>query len=109
MASSASASACRSLPPKASARSACGLLAALQPYRMLASRRLRSGSLMGTIPLSSGPAARFAIEDVLWAGLGAPEIPKRTRREIARDLDRVLDVLTRKADRFIALLESLWN
>jgi hypothetical protein len=63
----------------------------------------------GTIPLSSGPAARFAIEDVLWAGRGAPEIPKRVRREIARDLDRVLDVLTRKADRFMALLESLWD
>ena len=64
--------------------------------------------VMGTMPLSSGPAARFAIEDVLWAGRGAPEIPKRTRREIARDLDRDLDVLTRKADRFMALLESLW-
>jgi hypothetical protein len=62
----------------------------------------------GTMPLSSGPAARFAIEDVLWAGQGAPEIPKKIRREIARDLDRVLDVLTRKADRFMALLESLW-
>jgi hypothetical protein len=61
---------------------------------------------MGTIPLSSGPAARYAIEDVLWAGRGAPEIPKRTRREIARDLD--LEALTRKADRFTALLGSLW-
>jgi AbiJ-like protein len=63
----------------------------------------------GTIPLASGPAARFAIEDVLWAGRGAPEVPKRVRREIARDLDRVLDVLTRKADRFMALLEGLWD
>ena len=63
----------------------------------------------GTMPLSSGPAARFAIEDVLWAGRGAPEVPKRVRREIARDLDRVLDVLTRKADRFMALLEVLWD
>src|SRR5450755_795569 len=63
----------------------------------------------GTMPLSSGPAARFAIEDVLWADRGAPEIPKRIRHEIARDLDRVLDVLTRKADRFMALLESLWD
>lgn len=59
----------------------------------------------GTMPLSSGPAARFAIEDVLWAGRG-PEIPKRTRREIARDLD--LDVVTGKADRFTVLLDSLW-
>src|SRR3984957_8924686 len=63
----------------------------------------------GTMPLSSGPVARFAIEDALWAGRGAPEVAKRVRREIARDLDRVLDVLTRKADRFMALLESLWN
>jgi hypothetical protein len=39
----------------------------------------------------------------------SPEVPKRVRREIARDLDRVLDVLTRKADRFMALLESLWD
>src|SRR5450755_1861482 len=61
----------------------------------------------GTMPLSSGPAARFAIEDVLWADRGAPEIPKRIRHEIARDLDRVLDVLTRKADRFMALLEPV--
>lgn len=65
--------------------------------------------ISGTMPLSSGPAARFAIQDVLWAGLGAPAIPKRTRREIARDLDPVLDVLTRKADRFMAFLESLWH
>jgi AbiJ N-terminal domain 3 len=63
----------------------------------------------GTMPLSSGPAARYAIEDVLWAGRGVSEVPKRVRREIARDLDGVLDVLTRKADRFMALLESLWN
>ena len=63
----------------------------------------------GTMPLSSGPAARFAIEDVLWAGQGFTDIPKKTRREIARDLDRVLDVLTRKADRFMALLEDLWH
>jgi hypothetical protein len=62
--------------------------------------------VMGTMPLSAGPWARFAIEDVLWAGRGGPEIPKRTRREIARDLD--LDVLTRKGDQFAALLDSLW-
>jgi hypothetical protein len=62
----------------------------------------------GTMPLSSGPAARFAIQDVLWAGSGVPELPKRIRREIARGLDRDLDVLTRSADRFMALLESLW-
>jgi hypothetical protein len=62
----------------------------------------------GTMPLPSGPAARFAIQDVLWTGQGAPELPKRTRREIAQGLDRDLDVLTRRADRFMALLDSLW-
>jgi AbiJ N-terminal domain 3 len=62
--------------------------------------------VMGTIPLSSGPATRYAIEDVLWAGRAAPEIPRRIRRELARDLH--LDVLTRKADQFTALLDSLW-
>jgi hypothetical protein len=62
--------------------------------------------IAGSIPLSSGPATRYAIEDILWAGLGGPDIPRRTRREIARDLD--LSVLARKADRFMALLDSLW-
>lgn len=37
--------------------------------------------MAGTMPLSAGPAARHAIDDVLWAGRG-PEIPRRTRREI---------------------------
>ena len=62
--------------------------------------------VMGMMPLSSGPAARFAIEDVLWAHRGDPEIPQRTRREIARELD--LDAVTRNADRFMALLDRLW-
>src|SRR6266568_2908843 len=61
--------------------------------------------LAGTMPLSSGPAARYAIEDVLWADRG-PEIPRRARREIAQDLD--ISVLARQGDRFMALLESLW-
>ena len=61
---------------------------------------------MGMMPLSSGPAARFAIEDVLWAHRGDPEIPQRTKREIARELD--LDAVTRNADRFMALLDRLW-
>jgi very-short-patch-repair endonuclease len=61
--------------------------------------------IAGAMPLSAGPSARYAIEDALWAGRG-PEIPRRTRREIARDLD--LSVLARQGDRFISLLESLW-
>ncbi len=61
--------------------------------------------LAGTMPLSSGPAARYAIEDVLWADRG-PEIPRRARRQIAQDLD--ISVLARQGDRFMVLLESLW-
>src|ERR1019366_1074040 len=48
--------------------------------------------IAGAMPLSAGPSARYAIEDALWVGRG-PEIPRRTRREIARDLD--LSVLAR--------------
>jgi hypothetical protein len=78
-------------------------LAALADARLpVVAERIVAGSM----PLSSDPAARYAIEDVLWVGRGGPEIPKRARHEIARDLD--LGVLTRKADRFTALLASLW-
>jgi len=49
---------------------------------------------------------RNAIQDVLWADRGAIEIPRRTRREIARDL--VLDGLGIKPDRLMALLDRLW-
>ena len=49
-------------------------------------------------------ATRNAIQDVLWTG--GREIPKRTRREIARDLD--LADLVYDADRFSALLDRLW-
>jgi hypothetical protein len=62
--------------------------------------------LAGAMPLSKGLGIRHAIEDVLWAGRSGPEIPKRTRREIARDLD--LDVLTSRSGQFTALLGSLW-
>src|SRR6266567_1688999 len=58
-----------------------------------------------TMPLSTGPAARYAMEDVLWADRG-PEIPRRTRREMARDLD--LSVFACQGNRFMALLEGLW-
>jgi hypothetical protein len=43
---------------------------------------------------------------VLWVGQGATEIPKRTRREIAQDLD--LSGLAFMPDRFMALLDRLW-
>lgn len=49
---------------------------------------------------------RNAIQDVLWAGEDPLQIPKRTRREIARDLD--LADLVHRADRFRALLDRLW-
>lgn len=63
--------------------------------RILTSRQLRVDA-----------ATRNAIQDVLWTGHGAHEIPKRTRREIARDLD--LADLVYDADRFSALLDHLW-
>src|SRR6266567_7470675 len=43
---------------------------------------------------------RNAIQDELWANQGAPDIPKRTRREIARALD--LFDLVYDADRFMS-------
>ena len=67
----------------------------------VAERILASGK-----PPQPDAATRNTIQDVLWAGQGAIEIPKRTRREIAQDLD--LDGLAIKPDRFMALLDSLW-
>jgi hypothetical protein len=51
-------------------------------------------------------ATRNAIEDILWVGWGAIEIPRRTRRDIAVTLD--LDEVMLKHDRFVALLDRLW-
>ena len=51
-------------------------------------------------------STRNAIQDALWAGEDPLPIPKRTRREIARDLD--LSGLVHGADRFLALLDRLW-
>src|SRR6266568_5147063 len=50
-------------------------------------------------------SSRNAIQDVLWAE-GSLEMPKRTRREIARDLD--LGGLVHNVDRITALLGRLW-
>lgn len=55
---------------------------------------------------SVGTAARHAIQDALWAGQGAHEIPKRTRREIARSLD--LGDLVYDAARFRSVLDRWW-
>jgi hypothetical protein len=49
---------------------------------------------------------RNALQDALWAGRNAVEVPRRTRREIVQDLD--LGDVTLKTDRFMALLDSLW-
>lgn len=53
-----------------------------------------------------GAKTRNAIQDLLWAGEDPLQIPKRTRREIARGLD--LADLVHGADRFRALLSRLW-
>ena len=56
--------------------------------------------------ISVDAETRNAIQDALWAGQSSIEIPKRTRREIARDLD--LGDLAYDADRFMALLDRMW-
>jgi len=50
-------------------------------------------------------STRNAIQDMLWAE-GSLEMPKRTRREIARDLD--LADLVHNFDRFMTILGRLW-
>jgi len=62
--------------------------------------------LGGWLPAALDAATRNTIEDILWAGQGALEIPRRTRRDIARALD--LDDVTVKPDRFMSLLGRLW-
>jgi very-short-patch-repair endonuclease len=49
---------------------------------------------------------KHAIQDALWAGENPPELPTRTRRELAQSLD--LDDLTYDADRFRAALGRWW-
>jgi hypothetical protein len=62
--------------------------------------------LDGWLPTALAAVTRNAIEDILWAAQGALEIPRRTRRDIARAID--LDDVTLKDDRFMALLDRLW-
>jgi hypothetical protein len=50
---------------------------------------------------------RNAIQDVLWAAETVPDIPKRTRREIARALD--LDTFLPAYSQFKAMLDELWD
>jgi hypothetical protein len=49
---------------------------------------------------------RNAIQDLLWADMAAPEIPKKARREIARALD-IHDLLI-NCERLGGLLDSFW-
>ena len=63
-----------------------------------------ASQLLSTFSLST--ADRNALEDALWTNAGYPEIPKRTRREIAEALDP--DDLYIDARRFDSLLDDLW-
>ena len=56
--------------------------------------------------LTMNAATRNAIQDVLWADRGTPDIPKRTRRELARGLN--LDDHVGSGERFMFLLENFW-
>lgn len=62
--------------------------------------------LDGRLPAALDAGTRNAIQDILWAGEGTLEIPRRTRRDIARSLD--IDDVTVKPERFMALLDRLW-
>jgi very-short-patch-repair endonuclease len=78
-----------------------GSLAALPDVDlpMVAAQILVSG-------FSMHAATRNAIQDILWAGKGGHEIPKKTRRELSRTLD--LGELVQNVDRFRDLLDRLW-
>lgn len=52
------------------------------------------------------PSVRNEIQDLLWADVAVPEIPKRFRRELARAL--TMDTLYRDVQQFDALLDKLW-
>ncbi|MFF3129236.1 hypothetical protein ACFVRD_45125 [Streptomyces sp. NPDC057908] len=51
-------------------------------------------------------ATRIQLQDALWAEASPPEIPMRTRREIARALD--LTVLVQHPARFMKMLDRFW-
>jgi hypothetical protein len=62
--------------------------------------------LASSEPPRPDAATRNAIQDVLWADQGAIAIPRRIRRELARDLG--IESLVWDADRFMPLLDRLW-
>ncbi|MFB7551942.1 hypothetical protein [Streptomyces sp. NPDC056154] len=51
-------------------------------------------------------ATRIQLQDALWAEASPPEIPMRTRREIARALDPM--VLVQHPARFMKMLDRFW-
>lgn len=51
-------------------------------------------------------STRNQLQDALWAEASPPEIPMRTRREMARAIDPT--ALVRHAARFIAVLDRFW-
>jgi hypothetical protein len=63
-----------------------------------------ANQLLSAFSLSA--ADRNALEDALWTNAGYPEIPKRTRREIAEAIDP--DDLYIDGRRFDSLLDDLW-
>jgi very-short-patch-repair endonuclease len=69
----------------------------------VAERILASGE-----PPQPDAATRNAVQEVLWTGQGAIEIPRRIRRELAQDRDLDLLILRIRPDRFEALLDRLW-
>jgi hypothetical protein len=62
--------------------------------------------LAGLLPVPLRAAERNAIQDALWAGKGAVEIPRKARRDIARDLG--FDDPALRRDGLMALLDRLW-
>ncbi|MEU7151145.1 hypothetical protein AB0B15_24440 [Streptomyces sp. NPDC045456] len=62
-------------------------------------------AVLGTEPLRA--RERNELQDVLWLGRPYVEIPGRTRRELAKDFD-LADHLG-YPDRFLALLQRLWD
>ena len=52
------------------------------------------------------PQKRNEIQDILWSSVAAPEIPKRSRREVARVL--LIDDICVDQEKFNCLLDRLW-